>query len=138
MWIELTDAERGAIFAALPGGPTGFLKTWGWKHFAEAIEAKCREKNGPHTRLVDAMIRPSREDGGWGFGVPHMIFFAPEEGDEQWGGPNVKIENNSTRALRVVIYDHTEEWKAERASAAERAEREQLAALKAKYEAESC
>lgn len=84
--------------------------------------------------LIETMIAPGREDGGWGFSPPQMIFFAPEEGDGDWDGPNVHIENNSTRALRIVIYDCSEEWKADRARDAEAAEREQLAELKAKYE----
>jgi hypothetical protein len=45
LWVELTDEDRKAVFDSLDGGLDGFLKTWGWLHFAKGIEAKCREKN---------------------------------------------------------------------------------------------
>ncbi len=44
-WIELTDEDRQAVFESLPNALEGFLKLWGWLHFAKAIEAKLREKN---------------------------------------------------------------------------------------------
>lgn len=46
-WIALTEADREAVVAALPGGLGGYLKQWGWAHFAEAIEARLRAKNAP-------------------------------------------------------------------------------------------
>lgn len=44
-WHELNDADRQKAFESLPDMLDGFLKTWGWLHFAKAIEAKCRQKN---------------------------------------------------------------------------------------------
>lgn len=44
-WVELTDDDRNRAFHSLPDMLEGFLKTWGWLHFANAIEAICREKN---------------------------------------------------------------------------------------------
>ena len=44
-WQGLTDEDRQAVFESLPDMLEGFLKTWGWLHFAKAIEAKSREKN---------------------------------------------------------------------------------------------
>lgn len=44
-WIELTDEDRTRAFESLPDMLDGFLKTWGWLHFAKAIEDICREKN---------------------------------------------------------------------------------------------
>lgn len=44
-WNKLTDEERQAVVESLPNGVAGYLKEWGWLHFASAIEAKCREKN---------------------------------------------------------------------------------------------
>ncbi len=44
-WKALTDADREAVVASLPGAIDGFLKGWGWQQFAQAIEDKCREKN---------------------------------------------------------------------------------------------
>lgn len=44
-WVELTDDDRNRAFQSLPDMLEGFLKTWGWLHFANAIEAICREKN---------------------------------------------------------------------------------------------
>jgi predicted Fe-S protein YdhL (DUF1289 family) len=49
-WNELTDEDRQAAFNSLPDMLDGFLKTWGWLHFAKAIEAKCREKNATAIR----------------------------------------------------------------------------------------
>jgi hypothetical protein len=84
--------------------------------------------------LVDTRLAPGREDGGWGMQPPQIIFFT---GGDKWEGPNVKIENNSTKALRIVIYDCTEEWRESCAREAEEAERKKLAELKAKYESGS-
>jgi hypothetical protein len=44
-WNTLTDEDRADVLASLPGAIDGFLKGWGWQQFAQAIEAKCREKN---------------------------------------------------------------------------------------------
>lgn len=44
-WHELNDEDRRKAFESMPDMLDGFLKTWGWLHFAKAIEAKCREKN---------------------------------------------------------------------------------------------
>lgn len=44
-WVSLTDADRERAFNSLPDMLDGFLKKWGWLHFAQAIEDICREKN---------------------------------------------------------------------------------------------
>jgi len=44
-WINLTDADRERAFRSLPDMLDGFLKTWGWLHFAKEIERICEEKN---------------------------------------------------------------------------------------------
>ena len=44
-WIDLTDEDRERAFRSMPDMLEGFMKTWGWLHFAKAIEAACREKN---------------------------------------------------------------------------------------------
>jgi hypothetical protein len=44
-WDALTDEDRDAVLASMPGAIDGFLKDWGWEQFAMAIEARCREKN---------------------------------------------------------------------------------------------
>lgn len=44
-WQELSDEDRQAVFDSLPDMLDGFLKKWGWLHFAKGIENKCREKN---------------------------------------------------------------------------------------------
>ena len=44
-WVPLTDADRQRAFESMPDMLDGFLKTWGWLHFANAIEEICREKN---------------------------------------------------------------------------------------------
>lgn len=44
-WQPLTDEDRTRALQSLPDMLDGFMKTWGWLHFAKAIEAICREKN---------------------------------------------------------------------------------------------
>lgn len=44
-WVSLTDDDRYQAFAALPDALEGFLKKWGWLHFAKEIERRCMEKN---------------------------------------------------------------------------------------------
>lgn len=58
-WTELTDEDRQRAFESLPDMLDGFLKTWGWLHFAKAIEAQCRAKNEVHT--VEALALPVYE-----------------------------------------------------------------------------
>lgn len=75
-WKALTDDERDAVLASLPGAIDGFLKGWGWLQFAQAIEDKCREKNGfeepdgppvPHDPIPDIHRRLAQiERWGWG------------------------------------------------------------------------
>lgn len=48
-WVALTDEDRTRAFQSLPDMLEGFMKTWGWRHFAKAVEAICREKNGDPT-----------------------------------------------------------------------------------------
>lgn len=42
----LTDEDRQRAFESLPDMPDGFLKKWGWLHFAKAIESACAAKWG--------------------------------------------------------------------------------------------
>ena len=44
-WIPLTDEDRRRAFESLPDMLDGFMKKWGWLHFAKAIEAICEQKN---------------------------------------------------------------------------------------------
>lgn len=37
---RMTDEQIDAIADAQPGGLSGFLKGWGWRQFARAIEAR--------------------------------------------------------------------------------------------------
>lgn len=46
-WTALTDEDRQAAFESLPDMLEGFLKTWGWLHFAKEIERRCMEKSTP-------------------------------------------------------------------------------------------
>lgn len=46
-WVSLTDEDRERAMKSMPDMLEGFRKTWGWLHFAKAIEAICREKNHP-------------------------------------------------------------------------------------------
>jgi hypothetical protein len=44
-WVGLTDEDRQAAFESMPDMLDGFLKTWGWLHFAKALEKIMMEKN---------------------------------------------------------------------------------------------
>ena len=44
-WVPLTDDDRKAAFESLPDALEGFMKKWGWLHFAKEIERRCKEKN---------------------------------------------------------------------------------------------
>lgn len=44
-WNALTDEDRKAAFESLPDMLEGFMKKWGWLHFAKEIERRCYEKN---------------------------------------------------------------------------------------------
>lgn len=82
--------------------------------------------------LADFTMTPGREDGGWGMCIPHIVAFKGTK--DIYRGPNVKVENNSTKAIRVVVYDMTDEYRAEQLRIKEKAERKKLAELKKKYE----
>lgn len=60
-WVPLTDGDRDRAFQTLPDMLEGFMKKWGWLHYAKAIEAVCREKNAPIAARPQA-----RSDGGRG------------------------------------------------------------------------
>lgn len=38
----LTDEQIDQAFEGMTDGPSGFLKSWGYRHFAKAIEAAIR------------------------------------------------------------------------------------------------
>lgn len=44
-WSAMTMEEVENIISKLPGGIEGFLKGWGWMHFAREVEKLCQEKN---------------------------------------------------------------------------------------------
>jgi hypothetical protein len=44
-WNKLTDEDRERAMKSMPDMLEGFRKTWGWLHFAKAIEDICMEKN---------------------------------------------------------------------------------------------
>ena len=44
-WLPLTDEDRDRAFQTLPDMLDGFIKKWGWLHYAKAIEEECRVKN---------------------------------------------------------------------------------------------
>jgi len=45
LWNSLDDSDRERAFNSMPDMLEGFMKKWGWLHFAKAIEAICQEKN---------------------------------------------------------------------------------------------
>lgn len=75
-------------------------------------------------------IGPSDEMGG---NIPCVYFLEKRKGKSKWGGPNIQIENNSTKALRVTVEDVTAEWKEKRRQDREAQERATLATLAKKY-----
>jgi hypothetical protein len=58
-WVDLTDEDRQAAFNSLPDMLDGFLKTWGWLHFAKAIEAQVRARNA-HLVPPQKPVKPRR------------------------------------------------------------------------------
>jgi hypothetical protein len=48
-WVGLTDEDRQAAFESMPNMLEGFLKTWGWLHFAKALEQIIKDKNNGTT-----------------------------------------------------------------------------------------
>jgi len=55
-WNYLTDDDRKWALESQPDMLDGFMKTWGWLHFAKAIEQLCMEKNAALRSSVDADI----------------------------------------------------------------------------------
>lgn len=51
-WVPLADEDRQRAFETLPDMLDGFLKKWGWLHFAKAIEEECRKKNADQLRAA--------------------------------------------------------------------------------------
>lgn len=68
-WIALTDEDREAAFRSMPDMLEGFLKTWGWLHFAKEIERRCMEKNVRLLRATQsnapAPSAPAQEPVAW-------------------------------------------------------------------------
>ncbi len=67
-WIDLTDEDRQAAFESLPDMLEGFLKTWGWLHFAKAVEAQVKARNSHLLPKVKppkvARVKSRRAAGG--------------------------------------------------------------------------
>ena len=86
-WISLTDEDRQRAFESLPDMLDGFLKTWGWIHFAKAIENICKEKNGNNfiqLKPIPTSERlPTEEDG-------RNVWVWPECGIGNWAKFPVK------------------------------------------------
>lgn len=51
-WNALTDDDRKRALESMPDWLDGFMKKWGWLHFAKAIEDICKEKNASHAQCV--------------------------------------------------------------------------------------
>ncbi|WP_313330697.1 hypothetical protein [Comamonas sp.] len=62
---QLTDAQIDEIFNAMPGGIDGWLKSWGYRQFARAIEAKAAlaERNAC-VALAERHFREYRDIAG--------------------------------------------------------------------------
>lgn len=50
-WKSLTDEEVEDIMNSMPGGLSGYLRLWGWRTFARAIEERLRLRNDPDSQL---------------------------------------------------------------------------------------
>jgi len=57
-WNKLTDEDRERAMKSMPDMLEGFLNTWGWLHFAKAIEDICKEKNAAPAPDVQPAIYP--------------------------------------------------------------------------------
>lgn len=53
---KMTDADREAVLRGLPDMLDGFLKTWGWLHFAKGIEAARDAQWASHVAGLDRAI----------------------------------------------------------------------------------
>jgi hypothetical protein len=63
-WEPLTDDDRTAAFQSLPNMLEGFLKTWGWLHFAKEIELRCKEKNAHPPAATSITLRDDPQPDG--------------------------------------------------------------------------
>lgn len=90
-WNDLSDADRQRAFESMPDMLDGFLKTWGWLHFAKAIEAICREKNCRPTERQDSQALPEQPSDG------DYLRWAQREGatHDEHGDPRVVFHSGA-------------------------------------------
>jgi hypothetical protein len=80
-WVALTDEDRQAVHDSLPDALGGFMKLWGWLHFAKAIEDKAREKNEAlNAVLLEALKQLVEETDRWNVAVTAVIGRQPNTG----------------------------------------------------------
>jgi hypothetical protein len=62
--VALTNEEIDMVWQSMPGGPSHWLKGFGYQNFARAIECECRLKSA---RAADAPSEPSEREmpEGW-------------------------------------------------------------------------
>lgn len=62
---KLTDAQIDQIAHEMPGGLDGFLKGWGWRQYARAVEAMCEPFDAPPPAadaVSEAMVAAALEE----------------------------------------------------------------------------
>ena len=116
-WIPLTDADRQRAFESMPNMLEGFLKTWGWLHFANAIEEICREKNADRASSGAAQAAPFAKDS-WqhavdnqlvAFGRTSQEFTNPHEAIAWLAIMNMELGQSNVGAAQAVRMLTTDE-----------------------------
>jgi hypothetical protein len=78
-WNKLTDEDRERAMKSMPDMLEGFLNTWGWLHFAKAIEDICKEKNAAPAPDVQPVAWQYKKNDG-----KLCVSVQPPEAIEQW------------------------------------------------------
>jgi hypothetical protein len=97
-WNTLTDEDRDRAFAMMPNMLDGFMKLWGWLHFAKAIEAICREKNSARSTVQQV----GTEMKVVAYANP-VILLPADEGDAEceW---TARVQGNQDDVFSLPLY----------------------------------
>lgn len=75
--VYMTDEEIDIIAESMPGGIDGFLKGWGWRNFARAIEAEVLLTH-PAAAQPSSAVVDEHEEAEWNVALEHMDTSTPE------------------------------------------------------------
>lgn len=77
----LTDAEIDTIAESMPGGLDGFLKGWGWRNFARAVEAEVMGAHPGHSGDGGDKVLPGEFDNAEDM-IAALRATVPQDGNE--------------------------------------------------------